>query len=265
VSTNEGLGAVGQGRQLAILQRLLALPAIELKPALDMAARAIAEAMAADKVDIFLHEPTTEALVAVGTVDTPLGLRQQELGLDRLAIAEGGFGVAVFRTGRSRRSGHLEQDPTELRGIVEGLGVRSQLAVPLVVEGERRGVLMICSATPAFFSDADLDFAEAVGHWVGLVGARAVLVERLVSEVAAESFRAAAEEVIRVLTPRQREVAALIAAGHSNAQIADRLVIAEGTVANHVEQILRRLDFRSRTQIGVWASERGLHPPADGS
>jgi DNA-binding CsgD family transcriptional regulator len=67
------------------------------------------------------------------------------------------------------------------------------------------------------------------------------------------------------LTPRQREVAALIAAGYSNARIADHLVITQGTVGNHIEQMLRRLGFRSRTQIAVWASERRLYRPEDGS
>jgi non-specific serine/threonine protein kinase len=60
------------------------------------------------------------------------------------------------------------------------------------------------------------------------------------------------------LTPRQREVAALIARGHSNRQIGKALVITERTVAAHVEHILNKLEFASRTQIGVWASEHGL-------
>jgi DNA-binding NarL/FixJ family response regulator len=64
------------------------------------------------------------------------------------------------------------------------------------------------------------------------------------------------------LTLRQCEVAALIAQGRSNRQIAEALVITERTVASHVEQILNRLGFVSRTQIGVWASEHGLHPPS---
>lgn len=58
-----------------------------------------------------------------------------------------------------------------------------------------------------------------------------------------------------VLTPRQVEIACLVARGYTNAQIAEELVITEGTTANHVRQILQRLDARNRAQIAVWAIE----------
>jgi DNA-binding NarL/FixJ family response regulator len=61
------------------------------------------------------------------------------------------------------------------------------------------------------------------------------------------------------LTRRQQEVAGCIAEGLTNEQIARRLVLTPGTVANHIEAILRRLDVRGRTQVGVWAVERGLY------
>ena len=61
------------------------------------------------------------------------------------------------------------------------------------------------------------------------------------------------------LTRRQQEIAGRIAEGLTNEEIAERLVLTSGTVANHVEHILRRLDLRGRTQIGVWAVERGLY------
>jgi DNA-binding CsgD family transcriptional regulator len=63
------------------------------------------------------------------------------------------------------------------------------------------------------------------------------------------------------LTAREREVAALVAQGLTNRQIAARLVITERTAANHVEHILDKLELRSRVQIGVWAAEHGLGPP----
>jgi DNA-binding NarL/FixJ family response regulator len=59
-------------------------------------------------------------------------------------------------------------------------------------------------------------------------------------------------------TPRQREVAALIAQGLTNRQIAERLVVTERAAAAHVENILDKLGVSSRAQIAVWASEHGL-------
>jgi non-specific serine/threonine protein kinase len=60
------------------------------------------------------------------------------------------------------------------------------------------------------------------------------------------------------LTPRECEVAALIARGLSNRQIAKELVVAEGTVALHVHHILDKLGCSSRTQVAVWAAAQGL-------
>jgi DNA-binding NarL/FixJ family response regulator len=65
---------------------------------------------------------------------------------------------------------------------------------------------------------------------------------------------------VSVLSRREIEVAALIGQGMTNRQIADALVIAEGTVANHVVHILSKLVFSSRAQVAVWAAERGLLP-----
>jgi DNA-binding CsgD family transcriptional regulator len=53
------------------------------------------------------------------------------------------------------------------------------------------------------------------------------------------------------LTSREREVAKLIAEGLSNEQIAERLVVTPGTVANHVARILQKLGAQSRVQVAV--------------
>ena len=54
------------------------------------------------------------------------------------------------------------------------------------------------------------------------------------------------------LTPRQGEVATLVAAGCSNRQIAARLHISQRTAESHVEAIMLKLGVSSRTQIAVW-------------
>ncbi|MBN3883357.1 MAG: response regulator transcription factor [Nostoc sp.] len=56
------------------------------------------------------------------------------------------------------------------------------------------------------------------------------------------------------LTPREKEVLRLIATGASNREIAQELYISEGTVKNHVTNILNRLNLRDRTQAAIWAN-----------
>jgi DNA-binding NarL/FixJ family response regulator len=63
---------------------------------------------------------------------------------------------------------------------------------------------------------------------------------------------------LTTLTSREREIAALIAEGLTNAEIARRLVITTGTAANDVAHIMRAIKARNRARVAVWAVEHGL-------
>jgi DNA-binding NarL/FixJ family response regulator len=63
---------------------------------------------------------------------------------------------------------------------------------------------------------------------------------------------------IEPLSEREREVLVLVAQGHSNREIAERLVLAEGTVKNHVSTILGKLQAENRTQAADIARRHGL-------
>jgi DNA-binding CsgD family transcriptional regulator len=240
-----------QDRLLRAIHHLLGLEVTDVERALSAAADRIAEVMEADKVDVFLLEEPIDTLVAFGTNASRMARQQRALNLDRLPSDRGSVCAHVFQTGHSHLSGQLDLEPLENIGIVGELGVRSQIAVPISVRGVRRGVLMVCSAARDYFSEDDLRFTEIVANWVGLIGYRAAVVEQAIAEAAREGLRVAAEASVEKLTPRQREVARLVAGGLTNMEIAERLVLTPGTVANHIEGILRRLGFRSRTQVAA--------------
>jgi DNA-binding NarL/FixJ family response regulator len=78
----------------------------------------------------------------------------------------------------------------------------------------------------------------------------------------APSGGAAAEpELPDGLTPREAEVLALIAAGLTNAEIAERLVVSAATVKSHVNHIFAKAGVRDRAQAVVYAFEHGLAEP----
>jgi DNA-binding NarL/FixJ family response regulator len=58
------------------------------------------------------------------------------------------------------------------------------------------------------------------------------------------------------LTPREREVAELVARGLTNREIATQLYLSERTAQNHVQHILTKLDLANRSQIAVWITNR---------
>jgi DNA-binding NarL/FixJ family response regulator len=105
--------------------------------------------------------------------------------------------------------------------------------------------------------DATLeDFVETIR---AVAAGRRVLPPRMtgtlfsqIARVAVERGAPAALESVR-MTPREREVIALIAEGMSNKEIAQRMEIATDTVKSHVRNVMDKLALRSRLQIAAYA------------
>ncbi|OPF80540.1 DNA-binding response regulator [Streptomyces antioxidans] len=108
---------------------------------------------------------------------------------------------------------------------------------------------------------ADLiEAVRTVGRGEGMIAT--AVTRRLIAEFArpraAPSPTAPGPEVLATLTPREREVLACLGQGLSNAQIAERLTMAEATVKTHVSRLLNKLELRSRVQAAVLAQELGV-------
>lgn len=95
---------------------------------------------------------------------------------------------------------------------------------------------------------------QGVGQGLSLHEAVAFALETADKGAAAAGARRKLDE----LTPRQLEVAILVAQTKSNDEIAEELVVSKRTVETHVSHILGKLGFESRTQIVRWALESGL-------
>ena len=99
---------------------------------------------------------------------------------------------------------------------------------------------------------------ESLAEAVRAVAVRAVAAGGLVIDPRVErlAFAASGDEegeppVLAILTPTEREVAALVAEGLTNQEIAARMVLAEGTVKNHVSALLRKLQATDRTVLAL--------------
>jgi DNA-binding NarL/FixJ family response regulator len=115
------------------------------------------------------------------------------------------------------------------------------------------------AAAPAHWAQALAVFRQATETYARMLeisrSARAMRVPAAIPRprIDAAPARAGTAKTcdLAALTPRERQVAALLADGRTNQEIAELLVIERGTAANHVAHILRKLGVSNRTQVAV--------------
>lgn len=107
--------------------------------------------------------------------------------------------------------------------------------------------------------DALLNAIRIVASGESLLAPRAT--RRLIEEFRRSVPAAIPAGTLDVLTDREVEVLAAVAAGLSNAEIADRLTISYATAKTHVSRLLTKLDARDRAQLVILAYEHGVVRP----
>lgn len=187
--------------------------------------------------------------------------------LDRGAeLAAALAGLEPFRGEHVVGSGVSYCGPAE---VTLGIGALAQGRLDDAVT-DLDGAVQACdrAGVPGFLAEAGHHLARALAARAGPGDrdrARRLAAEsdRLVRALGMTALAGPSAELVRRLgpgdgglSPREAEIAALVAEGLSNRGIAERLVISERTAGNHVAHILTKLGFTSRSQIAAWASPR---------
>ena len=219
-----------------------------------------------------------EALPILREIDSRPDVARCLAGIGRIALDQGDLGTAREHLAESLRLSRL----TGARiGVARGLEAFAALAGR---EGEAALAVQLTGAASALRGAAGrpplaprriqrrLDAARSLGEdavaglWrqgqeltaeaavalaLGAAGARHGGTVTPLHRIAADS----------TLTPREQQIAELIARGYSNRAIAGELVISPATAARHVANILGKLGFTSRAQIAAWAAGNALIQP----
>jgi DNA-binding CsgD family transcriptional regulator len=202
------------------------------------------------------------------------GLGEQELAAGHLEEA-----TALFREAIA-----LKRKLGDRMGIAVGLDSLGRVAT---AEGQGETAALLLGAAEAIWdlvgmSETGNPFAFAPSRSDGLKQARQLLGKERFRDLFRRGSQLSVEDAVRYalgektdaqppptpvepspLTRRELEVADLVAEGLSNPEIAARLVISVRTAQGHVENILRKLGFNSRSRIAAWVTERRLAEEAD--
>ena len=100
--------------------------------------------------------------------------------------------------------------------------------------------------------------AEQLIETIRRVHAGEVFIQPEIASRALRELMRPQAQALEALSDREREALVLLAQGLSNKEIAEKLVITEGTVKNHVSSILGKLQAENRTQAAAIARQRGL-------
>jgi DNA-binding CsgD family transcriptional regulator/pimeloyl-ACP methyl ester carboxylesterase len=153
-----------------------------------------------------------------------------------------------------QRAASSAETAVALLGLAYALDVRPALArvtAPTLVlhrRGDRAAPVAQGRALAAMIPHAELVELEGRSHLPAMGDAGAV-VDQVRRFLRLPRLRRA---VPTSLTPRQTEVAALVAEGLTNRELAERLGISERSAESHLERIRLRLGFRSRSQVAAW-------------
>jgi DNA-binding NarL/FixJ family response regulator len=153
-----------------------------------------------------------------------------------------------------------------LDGIEATRRLLGQRVIVLTTFGLDDYIIAALRAGASGFLLKDAPTEEVVGAVRAVASGDAVLspavTRRLLDQVGRRLPAAVSRDAgLEQLTEREHEVLRMLAAGLSNAEIAQALVVSEATVKSHVSSLLSKLGLRDRVQAVIYAYETGLIAP----
>jgi DNA-binding CsgD family transcriptional regulator len=193
--------------------------------------------LAAENWDLFTASFRAQALTFIPEMaEALLGIQEMTTQADWLTS------IGVFNS-------------SNIEGICGQVGVPT-LVTSMEIAGSPMNQVEDAKAMATLIPNASLVILRG-GYSSSLPTAIRDFLERLPPDEALRAVASAADG----LSPREIEVIRLIAAGRSNRQIADELVISLNTVQNHVSNILSKKGFTNRTEAASYARDRGFILP----
>ncbi len=234
-----------RSKLISLLQYMSSeLPDKMLKEVSQAIEERIGEVMGVQKVEVLVYQQETDELISLGASVTTLGRVQHELGLDHLPLGKAGVLADVFRTGQPFFSNDLDSLPTFPTALKEHLGLKAAMAVPLEVEGQRRGLITVMSTSADSFSDDDLPFLTLISIRLGHMLHHQELSKELAEAETERLARAERENFLLVVAHDLKNALTTI---RGNAQLAVRRA-ARGDTAT-TEQTFRLITTRAGQAI----------------
>lgn len=167
--------------------------------------------------------------------------------------------VATVSRGQGGTLGMVDQFialTARLQGDVDGVATYSERAI---ASADRIGARPAAAASRCELAAVLADAGGVEGRRAETLLRTALAEARVLGMVPLAQRAEAVQGKLRsspALSPREHQVARLVATGCSNRQIGSQLFLSERTVENHVRSILDKLGFSSRTQVAAWIAAR---------
>lgn len=190
---------------------------------------------------------------------------------DLEVVGEAGNGLEALKAARELKPDLVLMDVhmPEMGGIEATRRIRAELpdtrVVMLTVSDQDRDLFEAIKSGAHGYLLKNLEPDELFGYLAGVFRGEAPISRTMAAKIltefssqATQARLASSGEPPSELTPREREVLKLVAAGATNREIASALTLTENTVKNHLRNILEKLHLENRVQAAAYALKMGL-------